>query len=174
MELYGLLNEKEILTASLSAGVDYYKGDQGEKGEKGEEGMRGNVIFTTTTPPNNSAFYIANLTPPFLAVDDTPPLIGDFVLYDSELYLIKRVDFLRKTVVTTLFVDLKGEQGIQGEQGEKGEQGERGLQGYIFTPSVSSTGVISWSNNGELPNPSSVDLVAAVISALPSAVGVNF
>lgn len=168
MELYGLLNEKEKLTASLSAGVDYYKGDQGIQGEKGENGMRGNVIFTTTTPPNNSAFYIANLTPPFLAVDDYPPMIGDFVLYDSKLYLIKRVDFMRMTVATTLFVDLKG------EKGQDGEKGERGLQGYIFTPSVSSTGIISWSNNGELPNPSSVDLVAAVISALPSAVGVNF
>jgi hypothetical protein len=53
-------------------------------------------------------------------------------------------------------------------------KGENGDTGYIFTPSVSSSGVISWSNNGELENPASVDLVAAVISALPSAVGVNF
>jgi hypothetical protein len=53
-------------------------------------------------------------------------------------------------------------------------KGANGDTGYIFTPSVSNSGVISWSNNGELENPASVDLVAAVIAALPSAVGVNF
>ena len=43
-----------------------------------------------------------------------------------------------------------------------------------FIPSVSNTGVISWTNDGGKQNPSSVDLVSAVISALPSAVGVSF
>lgn len=46
--------------------------------------------------------------------------------------------------------------------------------GVTFTPSVSSEGVISWTNDGGQQNPPSVDLVAAVISALPSAVGVSF
>lgn len=39
--------------------------------------------------------------------------------------------------------------------------------GVVYVPTVSSEGVISWSNNGGLDNPTPVDLVAAVIAALP-------
>lgn len=37
-------------------------------------------------------------------------------------------------------------------------EGLRGPTGYIFTPSVSSEGVLSWSNNGSLSNPESVSI----------------
>lgn len=47
-------------------------------------------------------------------------------------------------------------------------------QSVTFIPSVSEAGVISWTNDGGEQNPSPVDIVAAVISALPSAVGVSF
>ena len=63
----------------------------------------------------------------------------------------------------------QGEQGPQGIQGPKGDPGAKGDPGPYFTPAVSAEGVISWSNNGGLSNPASVDLVAAVIAALPSA-----
>ena len=53
-------------------------------------------------------------------------------------------------------------------------KGAGGATGTTFTPSVSSAGVISWTNDGGATNPSSVDLVAAVIAALPTAVGVEF
>lgn len=46
--------------------------------------------------------------------------------------------------------------------------------GVTFTPAVSQQGVISWTNDGGRQNPPSVDLVAAVIAALPTAVGVSF
>ena len=58
----------------------------------------------------------------------------------------------------------QGEQGIQGEQGPKGPQGDKGDTGATgptgpyFTPSVSSAGVISWTNNGGLTNPTSVNI----------------
>ena len=55
------------------------------------------------------------------------------------------------------------------KNGSKGSKGDTGKTGAVFTPSVSSAGVLSWSNNGELSNPAPVDLVAAVIAALPSA-----
>lgn len=45
-----------------------------------------------------------------------------------------------------------------GEQGEQGETGPRGETGAVYTPSVSEAGVISWSNNGDLPNPEPVDI----------------
>lgn len=76
----------------------------------------------------------------------------------------------------------QGEQGIQGERGERGEQGvqgERGEQGptgetgpagptgatgatgatgTTFTPSVSESGDLSWTNDGGKPNPQTVNI----------------
>lgn len=58
----------------------------------------------------------------------------------------------------------KGERGLQGVQGPagvpgaKGETGARGANGTTFTPTVSSAGVLSWSNNGGLNNPTSVNI----------------
>lgn len=68
----------------------------------------------------------------------------------------------------------QGPKGETGAQGPQGETGAAGADGTTFTPSVSSAGVISWTNDGGLENPASVDLVTAVINALPSAVGVSF
>lgn len=61
---------------------------------------------------------------------------------------------------------------VEGDPGSSSGQG--GNDGVTFTPSVSNAGVISWTNDGNMSNPSPVDLVSAVISALPSAVGVSF
>ena len=55
----------------------------------------------------------------------------------------------------------KGDAGPQGETGEKGDQGnigQRGPQGYTYTPSVSEEGVLSWSNDGGLSNPTAVSV----------------
>ena len=49
-----------------------------------------------------------------------------------------------------------------------------GADGTTFTPSVSSAGVISWTNDGGKTNPQSVDLVQAVINALQSAEGASY
>ena len=43
-------------------------------------------------------------------------------------------------------------------QGPQGEPGEDGADGVTFTPTVSSAGVISWTNDGGLPNPESVNI----------------
>ena len=50
----------------------------------------------------------------------------------------------------------------------------KGDPGAVFTPSISGSGVISWTNNGGLVNPDPVDLVAVVCSALPMAGGTGF
>ena len=58
-------------------------------------------------------------------------------------------------------VNIKGPQGEAGPQGEMGEQGIQGIQGeqgYYFTPSVDDSGNLSWTNNGNLPNPSIVNI----------------
>ena len=52
--------------------------------------------------------------------------------------------------------------------------GEPGEDGATFIPSVSTAGVISWTNDKGLPNPAPVDLVSAVLTALPVAEGVSY
>lgn len=55
----------------------------------------------------------------------------------------------------------QGEQGLQGEQGEQGPQGNIGPQGSVgpyFTPSVDKDGNLSWTNNGDLSNPNTVNI----------------
>lgn len=39
-----------------------------------------------------------------------------------------------------------------------GKQGVQGETGYYFTPAVSATGDLSWTNNGELDNPATVNI----------------
>lgn len=75
---------------------------------------------------------------------------------------------------TTTATVYDGEDGQDGADGANGTNGTDGADGTTFTPSVSSAGVISWTNDGGKTNPESVDLVSAVIAALPSAVGVSF
>lgn len=56
---------------------------------------------------------------------------------------------------------LKGDTGPQGKQGSvgpKGEQGDTGARGITFTPVVDSKGNISWSNDGGLENPQTVNI----------------
>ena len=49
-------------------------------------------------------------------------------------------------------------QGAKGDKGDKGADGAAGAKGVTFTPSVSSAGVLSWSNDGGLSNPASVNI----------------
>ena len=51
-----------------------------------------------------------------------------------------------------------GATGPQGEQGPAGPQGPQGEPGAVFTPTVSPEGVISWTNNGSLSNPTAVNI----------------
>lgn len=68
----------------------------------------------------------------------------------------------------------QGPQGERGPQGLQGETGPQGVAGVTFTPSVSEAGVLSWANNGSRQNPASVDLVAAVLAALPTWTGGSY
>lgn len=59
---------------------------------------------------------------------------------------------------------VQGEQGIQGQKGDKGEVGPQGIEGKqgkvgpYYTPAVDSQGILSWENNGQLPNPVSINI----------------
>jgi len=64
--------------------------------------------------------------------------------------------------------------GDTGETGRDGTNGTDGDDGTTFTPAVSAAGVISWTNDGGKSNPPSVDIVAAVLAALPTWTGGNY
>lgn len=51
-----------------------------------------------------------------------------------------------------------GPQGATGATGPTGPEGPTGPRGYVFTPSVSASGEISWSNTGGLVNPTTVNI----------------
>lgn len=52
----------------------------------------------------------------------------------------------------------KGETGPQGPAGPAGQAGKQGAAGTTFTPSVSDSGVLSWTNDGGKENPAAVSI----------------
>ena len=53
---------------------------------------------------------------------------------------------------------LPGAPGADGADGAPGKDGSPGEDGATFTPAVSEDGVLSWSNDGGLPNPEPVNI----------------
>lgn len=113
------------------------KGPQGEKGLQGEQGPQGNI------GPQGSV----------------GPYFTPSVDKDGNLSWTNNGDLSNPSTV-----NIKGPQGIQGMQGEQGPIGKQGIQGQkgdtgpYFTPSVSSSGDLSWTNNGGLKNPQTVNI----------------
>lgn len=56
----------------------------------------------------------------------------------------------------------RGSTGPQGEPGQDGAAGSPGTDGATFTPSVSDDGIISWTNDGGLPNPDPVNILGNI------------
>lgn len=52
----------------------------------------------------------------------------------------------------------KGDPGEGGQDGKDGAPGQPGENGATFTPAVSSDGTLSWTNDGGLPNPDTVNI----------------
>ena len=146
------------------------KGDKGEPGAKGATGAQG----ATFTPSVNNGFLSwtndAGLdNPPRVYIKGengapgTPGTDGAAGAtftpsVDNEGNLSWTND---KGLANPAPRNIKGPQGntgatgAKGEQGEKGATGAKGENGTTFTPSVSADGTLSWTNNGNLPNPAS-------------------
>lgn len=59
-----------------------------------------------------------------------------------------------------------GEQGIQGPVGPAGEAGTSGDNGATFTPAISTSGILSWTNDKNLTNPNPYDIYTACTNYL--------
>lgn len=109
-------------------GIQGIQGPQGETGAQGPQGLQG-----------DPGYYF---TP---SVSDT-----------GDLSWTNNGNLENPTTVN--IKGPQGAQGVQGIQGEQGPQGEKGEVGYYFTPNVDESGNLSWSNNGNLNNPSTVNI----------------
>lgn len=90
---------------------------------------------------------------------------GDLILSrsDGNVFSVMSVTSTTATVGTVI-ANLRGPRGLQGNDGATGSQGAPGLQGSAgatFTPAVSTEGVLSWTNDRGLPNPTPVNIKGA-------------
>ena len=133
--------------ATGDPGIQGIQGEQGVKGDTGEVGPRGPQGITFT--PHISSSFVLSFT-------------NDGNLPNPDAVSIKgpKGD-----------TGEKGDQGIQGEQGPQGiqgihgiqgpegPQGERGPQGFTFTAHISSSGILSFTNDGGLENPPAISVI---------------
>lgn len=128
------------------AQLESLRGPQGIQGETGSTGETGNGIASIVLNPD----YALVITFTNGTVVTTPSVRGPQGIQGSK----------GDTGAT-------GPEGPQGPKGDTGDTGPSGNNGTTFTPTVSASGVLSWTNDGDKQNPASVDIVSAVINTLP-------
>lgn len=160
----------DTYTISFSNGTKSYftvtngeKGDKGDTGEKGEKGDKGNtgisgndgITFTPSIDENGNLIW-ARSDDGAEVPSPTPviPHIGE----DHNWYLGS----------VNLEVSAQGEKGDKGEDGANGLSGADGANGVTFIPSIDSAGNLSWTNDGGLTNPDTIN-----IKGLPGKDGVS-
>ena len=153
-------------------GVQGVQGLQGVKGDKGDTGQQGPM-----GPQGNpgAAFHIyGQLASTSLLPTPTKALQLEGrayeILPDLNVYLIVGNDtdgynWVNHGTIQGVQGE-RGPQGIQGETGAQGVQGQQGIQGVqgnpgpqgaTFTPHINGL-ILSWTNDGNLTNPSPVNL----------------
>lgn len=164
-------------------GIQGPKGDTGPQGEtgpqgpKGDKGDTGNGLTIKGTYASLSALQAAHATGAegdvFATTDTTPPTV---YIWDtvsgawSSIGAVQGAKGDKGDKGDTGAQGPKGDKGDtgdtgpqggpgpQGEQGPQGPQGPKGDVGYYFTPSVDASGNLSWTNNGSLTNPQTVNI----------------
>lgn len=128
-------------------------GPQGPRGEKGEQGNDGTSLNILGTKESEA---------------DLPLSAGknDAYLIDGEMWVFDGTNWNNTGKIQGPQgpqgpvgpQGSKGDPGPQGVKGDPGEKGDTGARGITFTPVVDSKGNISWSNDGGLENPQTVNI----------------
>ena len=127
-------------------GIQGIQGPQGEAGPKGEQGIQGEAGAAGAQGPKGDTG----------ATGATGNGIASIVLNNDYTLTINFTDGTSTT--TTSIRGAQGPQGATGETGATGQTGPAGATGPYFTPSVDVNGDISWTNNGGLVNPTTVNI----------------
>lgn len=149
-------------------------GAQGPKGETGERGPKGETGAQGPKGDTGAGFLVKGYyaTASVLEASVQNPMAGDaYGVGASESYDIYIFDGVTKSWINNgPLQGARGEKGDKGEPGEAGtpgrdgadgtdgQNGEPGQNGATFTPSVSTDGVLSWTNDGGKENPASVNI----------------
>ena len=141
------------------------QGEAGPKGEKGDKGDKGDAGDTGLQGPQGEqgrGFVIMGYYDTLEALQSAHPTAtaGDaYGVGTTEPYDIYIWDGVENAWVNNGPIQgATGPQGPQGIPGETGPAGADGKNGATFTPSVSADGELSWSNDGNLSNPSPVNI----------------
>ena len=147
-----------VLKFTIPRGATGARGAQGAPGQNGADGAPGApgadgkdatiAIGTVSTGAAGSEAAVTNTGTPSAAVFN---------------FTIPRGD--------TGARGAQGEPGAPGANGQDGAPGADGKNGATFTPSVDTNGDLSWSNDGNLPNPETVNLRGAQGEAATVQVG---
>lgn len=144
-------------------GPEGEKGDKGDTGATGETGPTGPKGDTGAKGPQGEAAGFGTPTATATTLDAGVPATVEVTASGADTAKVFAFTFgVPKGAKGD--TGAKGEQGATGEQGPKGdpgakgEQGAKGDPGPYFTPSVSAEGILSWSNNGGLNNPTDVNI----------------
>lgn len=129
------------------------QGPQGEKGEQGNDGTSLNILGTKESEAD---------LPLSAEKNDAYLINGEMWVFDGTNWNnAGKIQGPQGPQGPIGPQGPKGDPGPQGEQGPvgpKGEQGDTGARGITFTPVVDSKGNISWSNDGGLENPQTVNI----------------
>ena len=132
----------ELVFAGGQSNTFYSVGKIGQKGNTGEQGIQGEKgdgleikKYYADTDEMNADFSNADI-----AVGDSVAIKGSLDLY----------------VKGSTAFEYKGN--LKGPSGNDGAQGIQGEPGAVYTPDLSADGDLSWSNNGGLTNPPTVNI----------------
>ena len=144
------------------------KGDAGERGPKGDTGAQGPKGETGGRGPKGdtgAGFLVRGYYASVSALEASvqAPAAGDaYGVGTSEPYDIYIFDGVTERWINNGPLQgargAKGDKGDPGTDGKDGTDGAPGQAGTTFTPSVSSVGVLSWTNDGGKANPASVNI----------------
>lgn len=183
----GPQGEKGDTGATGPAGPEGPRGPQGEQGQQGQTGPRGEQGPAGPKGETGSGFKVLGYYGTKAALDaaqKATAAAGDaYGVGTAEPYDIYIFDGITGEFINNgPLQGAKGDTGPTGPQGPKGDPGETGPQGpagadgapgtdgaagkdgtngrdgVTFTPAMSAAGDLSWSNDGGLANPASVNL----------------
>ena len=104
---------------------------------------------------------------PYADFDKSKALDGEFQVVTANdpnvpsgkaVYIAFAAGDVRRLVSIEDIEQMVADGDFQGAPGTEGPEGPKGKDGATFTPSVSAEGILSWTNNGNLSNPETVNI----------------